>query len=122
MSWKGCGVMAVGDAARVFDRLVRVEILLWNAVDHRLRNDHDLPLAWFEAMRIVGRDGGARVRDVAEELIITEGGASKLVDRVQAAGYAERRPHATDRRSSRIGLTDTGRAVFRRAQASLDDE
>ncbi len=43
--------------ADLFDHLVRAQILLWNAVDGRLRDVHDLPLSWFEPMRVVaGRD------------------------------------------------------------------
>ena len=33
----------------------RVQILSWNAVDARLRVEHDVPLTWFEPMRIVAR-------------------------------------------------------------------
>ena len=117
-----CRAVTSNRPAEVFDRLVRVQILLWNAVDRRLRDDHDLPLAWFESMRVVARLDQARVRDIAEVLIITEGGASKLVDRIQAAGYLRRQQHPNDGRSSQVLLTRAGRHILRAATATLDDE
>ncbi|ASF09694.1 putative MarR family transcriptional regulator [Nocardia brasiliensis NBRC 14402] len=106
----------------LFDQLVRVEILLWNAVERRLRAEHELPVPWFEMMRVADRLGGARVRDVAEALTITEGGASKIVDRVQAAGYAERTRDPADGRSSRITLTPRGIRMLRAATATAEAE
>ncbi|MBF6126396.1 MarR family winged helix-turn-helix transcriptional regulator [Nocardia brasiliensis] len=106
----------------LFDQLVRVEILLWNAVERRLRAEHELPVPWFEMMRVVDRLGGARVRDVAEALTITEGGASKIVDRVQAAGYAERTRDPADGRSPRITLTPSGIRMLRAATATAEAE
>jgi hypothetical protein len=29
--------------------LIRLEIALWDQIDARLKNDHDLPLAFFES-------------------------------------------------------------------------
>ncbi len=126
MTWNGhlaySDIVADDRPAEVFDRLVRVQILLWNGVDDRLREEHDLPLTWFELMRVVARLDQARVRDIAEALIITEGGVSKLADRIQAAGYLSRQQHPVDGRSSQVVLTPAGREILRAAAATLDDE
>jgi DNA-binding MarR family transcriptional regulator len=108
--------------AEVFDRLVRVQILLWNAADTRLRAAHELPLTWFEGMRIISQSSQARIRDIAAALLITEGGASKLVDRIQVAGFARRQPDPADGRSSQIVLTPAGVQILAAAQATLDAE
>ncbi|GAA2048172.1 MarR family winged helix-turn-helix transcriptional regulator [Williamsia deligens] len=113
------------DAFAVFDRLVRVQILLWNAVDAELRREHDLPLTWFEPMRVIARRGTARINDIVDDLVITAGGASKLVDRMQAAGLVRRTPDPADRRSARITLTTVGESTLSRAEqtarTTLDD-
>ncbi|MDH4353887.1 MAG: hypothetical protein OEW41_07885, partial [Actinomycetota bacterium] len=75
------------DLAGLFNELVRVETELWDLVDHRLREDHDLPLSWFEPMQVVDRVVDCRVVDIAHALSITVGGASKLVDRLEHAGW-----------------------------------
>lgn len=46
--------------------------------------------------------------EVAEQLAITSGGVTRLVDRVIDAGYVERKPSPTDRRVQWVRLTITG--------------
>ena len=106
----------------LFNELIRFEIELWNAVDARLRADCDLLLSRFEPMQVISRRTPCRVQDIAEELSITVGGASKLVDRVQAAGHCRRRPNPEDKRSSLIELTPAGRRLLATAPASFEDE
>jgi DNA-binding MarR family transcriptional regulator len=62
------------------------------------------------------------VYDIAEELSITIGGTSKLVDRIEAAGYCIRRTNPDDRRSSIIELTASGRRVLAKAAKLFEDE
>lgn len=86
--------------------ITRLEIVLWERVDARLRERHELPLSFFQAPSRTQRVG-----DLAQAPRITIGGASKLVDRVEIAGLIARRPDrmtgaprwssASARRSSR---------------------
>ena len=75
----------------LFSTLTRLETELWDAVDARVRQECGLPLGRFEAMVVVSSLGMCRVFDIASALAITVGGASKLVDRVEAAGTARER-------------------------------
>nr|WSY56814.1 MarR family winged helix-turn-helix transcriptional regulator [Streptomyces sp. NBC_00886] len=113
---------AAPDLAGLFDELVRFEIELWNAVDARLRADCDLPLSRFEPMRVITRRTPCRVQDIAEEMSITVGGVSKLVDRIEAAGHCRRRPNPDDKRSSVIEPTPAGRRLLAAATTSFEDE
>jgi MarR family transcriptional regulator, organic hydroperoxide resistance regulator len=115
-------IVTAPDLPALFRDLVRLQIELWNAVDVRLRADHELPLTWFEPLSVIARRPGCRVQDIAADLVITVGGTSKLVDRLEAAGYCRRSPHPSDGRSSLLELTDEGRAVQARASASYTDE
>jgi DNA-binding MarR family transcriptional regulator len=110
------------ELAGLFSDLVRLETELWDRVDRRLREDHDLPLSWFEPMQVMDRVVDCRVVDIAEELSITEGGVSKLVDRIERAGWCVRAPNPNDARSSVVSLTRAGRRVLRAANGSCDDE
>jgi len=106
----------------VFSELVRLETELWNAADARLRADFDLPLSRYEPMRVIERHGSCRVNDIATELVITIGGTSKLVDRIEASGHCRRRPNPEDGRSSIIELTPSGKRLLAKAKVALDDE
>jgi DNA-binding MarR family transcriptional regulator len=73
-------------------------------------------------MRVVARLEYPRVRDIATTLLITDGGASKLVDRIGSAGYLDRHRHPEDGRAAWLELTDAGRAVLADAEKSFGDE
>jgi DNA-binding MarR family transcriptional regulator len=110
------------ELAGLFSDLVRLETELWDLVDQRLHREHELPLSWFEPMQVMDRVPDCRVADIAEALSITVGGASKLVDRIEHAGWCGRAPNPNDARSSIVTLSRAGRRVFSAAQGSFDDE
>ncbi|WP_344937536.1 MarR family winged helix-turn-helix transcriptional regulator [Actinoplanes nipponensis] len=73
-------------------------------------------------MRVVAATPGCRVLDVSAQLQITVGAASKVVDRVEAAGHCARRPNPRDRRSSLIALTPSGSAALAAAEVVFERE
>ena len=104
--------------------LIRLEIVLWERIDIRLRQEHDLPLAFFESLFFIAcsHDGSLRVGDLARALRITVGGTSKLVDRIEAAGLIRRESAADDRRASRLVLTTTGKRKLADASTTYEAE
>lgn len=106
----------------LFSTLTRLETELWDSVDARLRDECGLPLGRYEAMVVVASVGECRVFDVASALSITVGGASKLIDRVEAAGFCSRRMNPGDRRSSLLELTPEGSAVVDQARPVVEAE
>jgi len=95
-----------------FDALVRYETELWNVIDGLLRADLGLTLARLDALRVIDRrDGACRVQDIANDLCITVGAASKLVDRLETDHLARRAANPGDRRSSLISFTANGRRI-----------
>jgi DNA-binding MarR family transcriptional regulator len=112
----------MNEYTQLFSELIRFETELWNVVDARLRAEHDLPLHKFEPMQIIERTPECRVYDVAAALSITTGGVSKIVDSIEAAGHAKRRPNPDDRRSSIIELTSAGKRLLARATRTFEEE
>lgn len=55
---------------------------------------------------VVSRYPGATQRTIAEKLEISEAAAGRLIDRLCADGYLERRPRDDDRRANSIYITD----------------
>jgi DNA-binding MarR family transcriptional regulator len=51
----------------------------------------------------------------ADRIALTTSGITRLIDRIQTAGYVERRPCPTDRRVAFAAITGTGREVLDRA-------
>jgi MarR family transcriptional regulator, organic hydroperoxide resistance regulator len=112
----------VSDLRGLFNDIIRFEIELWNAVDARLKSEFNLSLTHFEPMSVIDRLPRCRVYDIANELGITTGGTSKLVDRIEASGYCRRLPNPDDRRSSLLELTPEGRRIFAEAGVAFDEE
>src|SRR3954471_11187368 len=104
--------------------LIRLEIALWDRVNARLQESHELPLAFFEPLHVISRARGdsMRVGDLARDLRITVGGSSKLVDRMEQAGLIERGPDPDDRRASRLVLTTAGKRKLNAAVKSYEAE
>jgi len=104
--------------------LIGLEIVLWDRINTRLKENHDLSLAFFESLYFIGqaRDGSVRVGDLARALRITVGATSKLVDRIEAAGLIRRELDADDRRASRVALTDAGRQSLAEASTTYTAE
>jgi DNA-binding MarR family transcriptional regulator len=68
------------------------------------------PLPWYEVLVTVARAPEQRMKmgDLAEVLVITRGGLTKLVDRLVKAGLLERTFCETDRRVSYATLMPAG--------------
>ncbi len=74
------------------------------------------PLAWYDVLWAVRRAPGRRARmaELAEGLTLSRGGATKLVDRLEAAGFLRRQPAADDGRGLHAVLTDAGQEMLRK--------
>jgi DNA-binding MarR family transcriptional regulator len=72
------------------------------------------PLPWYEVLATVAEAPEQRMRmgDLAEILVITRGGLTKLVDRLVKAGLLERTFCETDRRVSYATLLPAGRQLL----------
>lgn len=66
-----------------------------------------------------GPKEGLRPTELAERVLITKSGLTRLVDRLVERGYIERRACASDRRGQLIVLTTDGRRAFRRAAPNV---
>lgn len=102
--------------------LVKIETSLCSSVEGRLMSDFQLPFGRFQVLQVVARYGSCRVGDIAEDLGITWGGTSKLVDRLEASSLCRRRPNPDDKRSSLIALTPAGERLLAKAENLADEE
>ncbi|WP_328326979.1 MarR family winged helix-turn-helix transcriptional regulator [Kribbella sp. NBC_00382] len=110
------------DLTSLFSDLVRLETRLYNALDARLKAEHDLPLGQFEFLRFIVASGTTRVQDLAQEFAITVGATSKGVDRLEAAGRCHRTANPDDRRSSLVEATPEGREILTAATPTVEAE
>ncbi|WP_327320269.1 MarR family winged helix-turn-helix transcriptional regulator [Streptomyces sp. NBC_01235] len=91
----------------------RLEYILGRALEVECGISHLM----FEVLLILGRAGepGLSMRAVAQEQVLTTGGATRLVDRMEAAGLVERAEDPDDRRGRLVRLTALGEETVVRA-------
>lgn len=77
-------------------------------------SDYDVLLTLSE-----GPPEGLRPTELAERVLLTKSGMTRLVDRLADRGLIERRACATDRRGHLVTLTVKGRHLQRRAAPGL---
>lgn len=97
-------------------RLVRASQSVLSAVEADLRAAGFPPLSWYDALLELNRaeDGGLRPFELQERMLLAQYNLSRLVDRLEAAGYVMRRPCEDDGRGHVVALTRQGRALLRR--------
>jgi DNA-binding MarR family transcriptional regulator len=97
-------------------RLMRAPQAVLAAMEARVKAAELPPLTWYDALWALERAApkGLRPADLEREMLLAQYGVSRLLDRLESAGYIERRPVPEDKRGQTIMLTPAGRATRRR--------
>jgi DNA-binding MarR family transcriptional regulator len=85
-----------------------------------LLNDHDLTLSDYEVLLYLIRaeDGMMRRVDLAESVVLTASGITRLLDGLERAGYVEKASCKSDARVSYAKITAVGREKFEAASTT----
>ena len=91
----------------------RLEYVLGRAIEQECGISHLM----FEVLLILGRADGAGLSmgAIGREQVLTTGGVTRLVDRMEAAGLVERAEDPGDRRGRLVRLTPQGEQIVVRA-------
>jgi DNA-binding MarR family transcriptional regulator len=91
----------------------RLEYILGRAIEEECGISHLM----FEVLLILGRAGGPGLSmgAIAQERVLTTGGVTRLVDRMEAAGLVARDENPGDRRGRLVTLTRLGEETVVRA-------
>lgn len=100
-----------------FGRLLEAQAHLAGHLGRALERDAHVPHSWFEVLLRISRtqDGRITMTALAQQVALTAGGITKLIDRMISAGLVERVPCPTDRRVAYAALTPQGRATLDQA-------
>jgi MarR family transcriptional regulator, transcriptional regulator for hemolysin len=75
--------------------------------------------ALFALLNVIGAREGAIQQELGSALGIDRSTMVSLIDQLESAGLAKRRPSATDRRAREIAITPKGRRLLQRARGLL---
>ena len=97
-------------------RVMQVHHVVSARLEAALR-EAGLPLTWYEVLiRLRGQpDEPMRMQQLASLLLLTQSGATRLVQQIEQAGLVERRPSPDDLRGRDVRLTSAGLARIEHA-------
>ena len=99
-------------------RLLGVTRAAESHLREHLRLQHRTTLPRFDVMAaLYRRRDGVTMSELSRMLLVSNGNATKVVDRLEADGIVSRTPSDVDRRTVFVALTPTGVTVFE-AQAT----
>jgi DNA-binding MarR family transcriptional regulator len=101
---------------------------LWRASHTRIADALEpigLTTALFGLLNVLGARHGAIQQELGSAMGIDPSTMVALIDELERAGLAKRRPHPTDRRAREVAITPKGRRALERGRAlamKVDDE
>lgn len=81
-----------------------------DALTTELEAEQDLPLSWYDVLVQLdeAEDNRLRMQELANLILLSKSGLTRLVDRMTAEGLVSREPCPDDRRGTFVVLTDAG--------------
>jgi DNA-binding MarR family transcriptional regulator len=101
---------------RAWARLMKAQQLALASIERDLEGAGLPPLAWYDVLLEVERagDDGLRPFELERALLLAQYNLSRLIDRIERAGYVERRSCKDDGRGQLIAITSHGKAMRRK--------
>jgi DNA-binding MarR family transcriptional regulator len=98
--------------------MLRAHASLTKALDAELLREHGLPLSSYEVLLFLAdsREGRLRMSELADGVLLSRSGLTRLVDRMEREGLLRRERCEEDARGFLATITPTGRELFRRAR------
>ena len=101
---------------RVWARLMKAQRLALASVERELKAAGLPPLVWYDVLLEVERAGheGLRPFELERAMLLAQYNLSRLVDRIERAGFVERRACEDDGRGQLVAITERGKAIRRK--------
>jgi DNA-binding MarR family transcriptional regulator len=94
--------------------MLRAHAELTRALDAQLAREHNLPLSSYEVLLFLADapDGRMRMSELAESVLLSRSGLTRLVDRLERDGLLKRERCESDARGLFAEITPEGRRLF----------
>jgi DNA-binding MarR family transcriptional regulator len=104
----------------VWKMLLRAQVQISRNLHNELVAGHDLALGSYDVLQNLAEqpDGRLRMNDLADRVLLSRSGLTRLVDRLQREGLVRRESCASDARGLFAVLTNRGRIRLREATAT----
>jgi DNA-binding MarR family transcriptional regulator len=112
MTFSASGCPSGDEKVALFGLLLETNARMAREMGIELEASCQLPLAWFDVLLQLRQNDGGRLKmsQIADAIVHSTGGTTRLVDRLEGAGYVRREHCASDRRAIWVAITDEGGA------------
>ena len=110
------------EGREAWHRLLRLSRRVLREMDARLDAEHRIGVNEFDVLITLDNAADRRLRmtDLAEAVMFSSGGLTRLVGRLESRGLVERIPDPDDARSFHAALTGEGSAMLSEARVTHD--
>jgi len=97
---------------------LRAHARLLRELDAQLLGAHGLPVSSYEVLLFLAdaEGGSLRMSELADSVLLSRSGLTRLVDRLERDGYVRREPCSSDARGLNAVITTAGRRKFAAAR------
>lgn len=97
--------------------LLRAHATTVGRIEAKLATSGNIPLVEYDVLLELNNapEGKLRMADLAQRVVLSRSGLTRLVDRLEKLGYLRREATVTDRRGMQAVLTEAGRAALKAA-------
>lgn len=98
------------EKVQLFGLLLETNARLARSLSLELETECSLPLAWFDVLLQLRKspDGRLKMNQIADAIVHSTGGTTRLIDRLEEAGFVERQNCPSDRRAIHVAITASG--------------
>ena len=111
------------DAREAWHRLLQVSSRVLRELDRSLDREQRMMVSEFDVLITLDNAPGGRLRmtDLAEAAMLSSGGMTRIVVRLEQRGLVRRDPDPDDARAFHASLTDAGRSSLAQARITHDN-
>lgn len=92
---------------------LRTHGVLVRLFEAQMQAEQNMPLTWYDVLVQLSRGParGMRLQDLAEAIVLSRSGLTRVLDKMESEGLLERKPCHSDRRGMYAVLTPKGQAL-----------
>ena len=106
-----------GERLRTWRLFFESALALTDVLDSELEHAVGIPMRWYDALvHLEEAPEGIRMNELAERILYSKSGLTRVIDRMEEAGFVKRVHPADDRRSILVVLTAKGTETMEEAR------
>jgi DNA-binding MarR family transcriptional regulator len=112
--------MTIDHRVETWQAFLQTHAVVLRKLESEMQTRHGLSLTWYEVLVQLKNipAGCLRLQDLAQAIVLSQSGLTRLLDRMERAGLVERHPCSHDRRGAYAVITADGRTMLEQVRTT----